>query len=72
MRYEENGRKCGLQERGTSITTMHQRTTVLSIREMLAMHLVPVHPQLPYSPQLSLPDFFVFPKIKITLKGKRV
>jgi transposase len=45
--------------------------TVLSIRQFLAKHSIPTLPYPPYSPDLSLPDFFLFPKLKITLKGRR-
>jgi histone-lysine N-methyltransferase SETMAR len=42
--------------------------TVLSIREFLAKHLIPVLPQPPYSPDLSPPDFFQFRQVKMTLR----
>jgi hypothetical protein len=32
---------------------------------------IPELNRFPYSPDLSLPDFFLFPKIKFTLKGRR-
>jgi hypothetical protein len=43
----------------------------LSIRQFLAKHSIPTLPQHLYSPELSPPDFFLFPKLKITLKGRR-
>jgi hypothetical protein len=43
----------------------------LSVREFLANHSIPVVPHLPYSPDLAPFDFFLFPRLKSTLKGKR-
>jgi transposase len=43
----------------------------LSIREFLAKHGIPVVPHPPYSPDLAPCDFFLFPRLKSTLKGKR-
>jgi hypothetical protein len=45
--------------------------TALSVREFLAKHSIPVVPHLPYSPDLAPCDFFLFPRLKSTLKGKR-
>jgi hypothetical protein len=39
--------------------------TALSIRLLLAKHSIPTLPH-----DLSPPDFFLFPKLKITLKGR--
>jgi transposase len=36
----------------------------------LEKHSIPTLPQPPYSSDLSPPDFFLFPKLKITLKGR--
>jgi transposase len=44
--------------------------TALSVRQLLAKHSIPTLPQLPYSPDLFPSDFFLFPKLKITLKGR--
>jgi hypothetical protein len=41
--------------------------TVLSIRQLTVKHKIPTPPQSPYSPDLSPPDFFLFPNLKITL-----
>ena len=38
--------------------------------EFLAKKGIPVVPQPPYSPGLSLCDFFLFPKLKFHLKGR--
>jgi transposase len=45
--------------------------TALSVREFLAKHSIPVVPHPPYSPDLAPCDFFLFPRLKSTLKGKR-
>jgi hypothetical protein len=44
---------------------------ILSIRQVLAKYSIPTLPQPLYSPHLSLHDFFLFPNLKITLKGRR-
>uniref|UniRef100_A0A2S2NRT1 Mariner Mos1 transposase n=1 Tax=Schizaphis graminum TaxID=13262 RepID=A0A2S2NRT1_SCHGA len=43
---------------------------VISIIQFLAAKNIPVAPQPPYSPNLSPCDFFLFPRIKIHLKGQ--
>jgi hypothetical protein len=43
----------------------------LSVSEFLAKHSIPVVSHLPYSPDLPPCDFFLFPRLKTTLKGKR-
>jgi len=43
----------------------------LLIREFLAKQETIVLPQPPYSPDLAPADFFPFPKLKSTLKGRR-
>jgi transposase len=43
----------------------------LLIREFLAKQETIVMPQPPYSPDLAPVDFFLFPKLKSTLKGRR-
>jgi histone-lysine N-methyltransferase SETMAR len=43
----------------------------LSVREFLSKHSIPVVPHPPYSPDLTVCDFFLFPRLKSTLKGKR-
>ncbi|KAM7313634.1 putative histone-lysine N-methyltransferase SETMAR-like [Ixodes scapularis] len=45
--------------------------TALIVSELLAKMCVPTLPQPPYSPDLAPPDFFLFPRIKRTLKGTR-
>jgi len=39
------------------------------IHEFLTKHETTVVPQPPYSPDLAPADFFLFPKLKSTLKG---
>jgi transposase len=41
------------------------------VRDFLAKHETTVLPQPPYSPDLAPADFFLFPKLKSTLKGRR-
>jgi transposase len=43
----------------------------LLIREFLVKQETIVLPQIPYSPDLAPADFFLFPKLKSTLKGRR-
>jgi hypothetical protein len=43
----------------------------LSVREFLARHSIPVVPHPPYLPDLAPCDFFIFPRLKSTLKRKR-
>jgi len=43
----------------------------LFIREFLTKHETTVVPQPPYSPDLAPADFFLFPKLKSSLKGRR-
>jgi hypothetical protein len=43
----------------------------LSVREFLTKHSIPVVPHPPYLSDLALCDFFLFPRLKNTLKGKR-
>jgi hypothetical protein len=41
------------------------------VRDFLAKHVTTVPPQPPYSPDFAPADFFLFPKLKSTLKGHR-
>ena len=43
----------------------------LLIREFLTKHQTTVVPQPPYSPDLAPAEFFLFPKLKSSLKGRR-
>ena len=44
--------------------------TALSVREFLATKQITVLEYLPYSPDIALSDFLLFPKIKDILKGR--
>ena len=43
----------------------------LLIREFLTKHETTVVPQPPFSPDFAPADFFLFPKLKSSLKGRR-
>jgi hypothetical protein len=43
----------------------------LSVREFLAKRSIPIVPHPPYSPDLAPCDFFLFPRLKSTLKGNQ-
>jgi transposase len=45
--------------------------TPLVIRQFLADKVITVRPHPPYSPDLAPCDFWLFPKIKLTIKGNR-
>ncbi|GAB1859743.1 Mariner Mos1 transposase [Camponotus japonicus] len=45
--------------------------TALLVKDFLAKKNVATLPHPPYSPDLSPPDFFLFPKMKRILKGQR-
>ena len=44
---------------------------LIPVREFLAKNKTEIMPQPLYSQKLALPDFFLFPKLKTTMKGKR-
>jgi len=44
----------------------------LFTREFFTKHETTVVPQPPYSPDLTPADFFLFPKLKSSLKGRRI
>jgi len=44
--------------------------TAISVNEFLAKKSISMLPQPPYSPDLSPCDFFIFPKLKLHLKGR--
>jgi len=46
-------------------------TDALLIREFLMKHEATIVPQLPYSSDLTPADFFLFRKLKSSLKGRR-
>jgi hypothetical protein len=64
-RLREKDLSCGETTPGSSIMTMRQ----LMIHDFLTNTNTTVLPQPPYSSDLALADFFLFPKLKSTLKG---
>ncbi|XKL59606.1 hypothetical protein PGB90_000622 [Kerria lacca] len=46
--------------------------SALSVKWFLAKYNIPVLDHLPYSPDLAPCDFYLFPKVKSTLKGTRL
>jgi len=59
---------------GTLTWTLHHDNAPahasLLFRSYLAKHQTSVVPHPPYSPDLAPADFFLFPKLKTTLKGR--
>jgi len=51
------------------MTTPH--LTLVLTQQFLAKNKMAVIPHLPYSPDLAPCDFFLFPKMKLKLKGHR-
>ena len=49
----------------------HARSCITSYREIFDKHQIPQVTQSPYSPDLVPWDFWLFPKLKSPLKGKR-
>ena len=45
--------------------------TSLLVRDFLSNKIITMCPYRPYSPDLAPGDFWLFPKIKMTVKGKR-
>ena len=45
--------------------------TTLSVHQFLTQNSMTLVPHPPYSPNLTLGDFFLFPQMKKFLKGKR-
>jgi hypothetical protein len=70
MQYEESNLKCGLREAGSSITIMHLPIHHCQLdNSWQNIQSLPFHNH-PYSHDLSRPDFFLYPKLKITHKGR--
>ena len=66
-----NDRTCGQQKLGSSITTMHPPILRIWFK-FLAKHNIPLICQAPYSPDMAPCDFWMFPKLKVPLKGTRL
>jgi len=71
MLCEANDRTCGQQKLGGSITTMHPPILCILFKVFLAKHNIPLICQAPYSPDMAPCDFWLFPKLKMPLKGTR-
>ena len=60
--------------RNQSLILYHDNTSThisMLVHEFLAKNETVILPQPPYSPDLARVDFFLFPKLKSTMKGKR-
>ena len=51
--------------------TMHQHTPLVLLFDYLETKKVTVLPHPPYSPDLATADFFLFPKLKRMLSGRK-
>jgi len=68
-----NGLRCGRTENGCCTMTMHLHTPhSLWGREFLTKNNMTTVPQPAYSPDLAPCDFYVFAKMKLRLKGRRL
>jgi transposase len=67
--------KTGVNYKGVSkgfrISSLARKQRALLVREFLANHNMLSLPCPPYSPDLAPADFFLFPKMKMQLKGRR-
>ena len=63
--------ECGKNRLGRCTTALRWRRASLLIHSYLAKHQTSVVPHPPYSPDLPPADFFRFPKLKTSLKGRR-
>ena len=70
MQYIENGCSYGHAVIGSFITTMHLLMHQVSC-SFFVKHQTTQVTQPPYSPHLAPCDFWLFPKLKSPLKGKR-
>jgi len=60
-----------VEKLGRSVTTMHPPILRIWFKVFLAKHNIPLIRQAPYSPDTAPCDFWLFPKLKMTLKGAR-
>jgi hypothetical protein len=70
MWHEESCQNCGLQECSISSMTVHQLTQHYLFKSSWQSILVLLQP--PYLYDLSPPDIFLFPKLKMTPEGKKL
>ena len=69
--YDSEGHSYGQLVTGSFITTMHPLLHHVLCRIFLAKHQITQVTWPPYSPDLVPCDFWLFPKLKSPLKGKR-
>ena len=69
--YNKNSCRCGQLVIGSFIMRTHSLRHHVSWRHFLVKHQITQVTQHPYSPIFSPCDFWLFPKLKSTLKGKR-
>jgi hypothetical protein len=70
MRFGGNGATNGM-ESGFCITIMHQATHHLLCSNSSPRKAIPIITQPPYSLDLAPSDFWLFPTLKMGLKGTR-
>ena len=69
--YERNARDCGKTIHGFCITMTHPLTRHCLFVIFWAKNNTVIMPQQPYSPDLAPCDFFLFPRLKGSMKGRR-
>ena len=69
--YERNARNCGKTIHGFCITITQPAHSSLLVRNFLAKNNTVIMPQPPYSSDLAPCDFFLFPRLKRPMKGRR-
>ena len=72
MQYDENSHGYRQLVTGSFITNNMPTHASHLVQSLLAKHQISQVTQPPYSPDLALWDFWLFPKLKSPLKGKRV
>ena len=71
MPWEENDRVSSKAVTGFFTTITRQRIHQFFVQQFLAKHKIEQLHQPPYSPDIAPCDFWMFPKLKMALKGKR-
>jgi len=69
--FAENDRKNGGMATGSCTTTVRPAHTSHLVQQFLAKHGTSQLQQPPYSPDLAPCDFFLFPRLKKVMKGRR-
>ena len=67
----ENGQICGRTIHGFCIMTMHRRTKPSLRKSFWQKNTINVIDQAPHLFDMSPCDFFLFPKLKLSLRGRR-